>query len=138
MSKQFGSLKEKIAHEKAARAARDSAFEKLWAEASAAGYAAGDHMTPRAMIVTDCDGNPLEKVIEGVCGFAWVRVKAANKGFGHWLLKTGRAKRGYYGGAEIWIHAHNQSYERKLKHAQAMAHVLKEAGVEAYASGRLD
>lgn len=138
MNKQFGSLKEKIAHEKAARAARDSAFEKLWAEASAAGYAAGDHMTPRPMLVSDSTGRPIEHVDEGLCGFAWLNVRGANKGFGHWLLKTGRARRGYYGGAEVWIHAHNQSYERKLKHAQTMAHILKEAGIEASASGRLD
>lgn len=139
MDKQFKSLKEKIAFEKAERAARYAAFETIWNEAIAAGYAAGDHMTPRPMVVQDgFTGAVVDYVTEGLCGFAWVNVKGANKGFGRWLIQTGRAHRAYYGGAEVWISAHNQSYERKLKHAQVMAYVLKENGVECYASGRLD
>ena len=138
MEKQFGSLKEKIAFEKAERAARYAAFEKLWEQASAAGYAAGDHMMPRPMMVVDDSKERAWIVNDGLCGFAWVNVKGANKGFGRWLIQTGRARRAYYGGAEVWISAHNQSYERKLKHAQVMAYVLKENGVECYASGRLD
>lgn len=147
MTKQFKTLREKIAYDNVERLKRYAAWDKLWHEASAAGYAAGDHMTPRPMLVGHAAGitgnaidhnKPVHYVSEGLCGFAWVNVKGANKGFGAWLLKTGKARKGYYGGAEIWIHAHNQSYERKMKHAEALAHVLKEAGVECYASGRLD
>jgi hypothetical protein len=144
---QFKTLREKIAYENIERVARYAAWDKLWHEATAAGYAAGDHMTPKPMAVVEAasifsnepkPGAPVYICSEGPCGFAWVNVKGANKGFGAWLLKTGKARKGYYGGAEIWIHAHNQSYERKYAHARAMAHIFKEAGVDCYASGRLD
>jgi hypothetical protein len=136
--KPYNSLKEKIAAEKAERAAKHDAFGKLWINAGCAGYAAGDHMTPRVMTVTDSSGNVIERVSEGMCGFASVIVRHANKGFGHWLIKHGLARKSYYGGAEIWIDAHNQSYERKVVHANAMVHVLREAGVECHVSSRLD
>jgi hypothetical protein len=138
MTKQYNSLKEKIAAEKAERAERYAGFEKLFRDAQAAGYAAGDHMTPRTMTVTDSNGNVIERVSEGMCGFASVIVRHANKGFGHWLNKQGIARKSYYGGMEIWIHAHNQSYERKVAHANAMVHVLREGGVDCHVSSRLD
>lgn len=138
MSKQYGSLREKIAAEKLERETRYAGYEALFARANAEGFRAGETMTPRAMVVCRADGTPIERVSDGMCGFAWVRVKSANKGFGHWLLKTGRARKGYYGGAEIWISAHNQSYERKLAHAQRMAQIFNENAIEAYGTGRLD
>jgi len=143
----FKSLREKIAYDNIERVARYAAWEKLYSEAIAAGYAAGDHMTPRPMVVQEAaslfsnepkPGSKAYYVSEGPCGFAWVNVKGANKGFGAWLLKTGKARKGYYGGAQIWVSAHNQSYERKEAHARAMAHVFQEAGIDCYASGRLD
>jgi hypothetical protein len=138
MSKQYASLKEKIAAEKVERAARYEAYQELYNKAQAIGYAAGDTMTPRVMTVTDGNGVVIERVSEGMCGFASVIVHGANKGFGHWLLKQGFARKAYHGGAEIWIGAHNQSYERKMTHAQAMAHAINEAGINCYACGRLD
>jgi hypothetical protein len=143
MERKFASLKEKIAFEKNERALRDASFEKLFATACAKGYAAGDNMRPTPMGIVECDafGKPIGNVYvesEGMCGFASVIVRHANKGFGHWLIKTGRARKSYYGGAEIWIHAHNQSYERKLAHANAMAFELGQGGVDCYASARLD
>ena len=138
MTKQYNSLKEKIAAKKAERAQRYEAYLKLYNEAQAAGYAAGDHMTPRMMTVTDSNGNVIERVSEGMCGFASVMVKGANKGFGHWLIKTGKARKAYYGGAEMWIGAHGQSYERKTAHANAMVHVLREGGVDCWVWNRLD
>ena len=138
MTKQYNSLKEKIAAEKAERAERYAGFEKLFRDAQAAGYAAGDHMTPLPMLVTTRDGELIERVNEGMCGFASVIVRHANKGFGHWLKKQGIARKSYYGGMEIWIGAHNQSYERKVAHANAMVHVLREGGVDCHVSSRLD
>lgn len=135
---EYNSLKEKIAAEKAARAAKHESYEKLFNEACAAGYAAGDHMTPKPMGVVDPVSGQAWRVNEGLCGFASVIVRKANTGFGHWLIKTGKARRAYYGGAEIWIGAHNQSYERKEAHARAMAHVIKESGFDAYSTSRLD
>jgi hypothetical protein len=135
--KLYNSLKEKIAAEKSERLMRHNAYADLFKQAQAAGYAAGDHMTPRIMTVTDSSGNVIERVSEGMCGFASVIVRHANKGFGHWLNKQGIARKSYYGGMEIWIHAHNQSYERKVAHANAMVHVLREGGVECHVSSRL-
>lgn len=138
MERKFASLKEKIAFEKAERAAKYESFAKLFNEAQCAGYAAGDHMSPKPMTVVDSDRSQAWIVSEGLCGFASVIVRKANQGFGHWLIKNGHARKAYYGGAEIWIHAHNQSYERKLAHARAMAHVINEAGIDCYTNGRLD
>jgi len=136
--KPYNSLKEKIAAEKVERTARCEAYQELYNKAQANGYAAGDAMTPRAMTVTDQDGNVIERVSEGMCGFASVIVRGANKGFGHWLLKQGLARKSYYGGAEIWISAHGQSYERKVAHAQAMVAVLLAADIAAHTNSRLD
>ena len=136
--KPYNSLKEKIAAEKSERLMRHNAYADLFKQAQAAGYAAGDHMTPRPMGVVDPATGQAWRVSEGMCGFASVIVRHANKGFGHWLNKQGIARKSYYGGMEIWIGAHNQSYERKVAHANAMVHVLREGGVECHVSSRLD
>jgi hypothetical protein len=138
MTKQYSSLKEKIAAEKAERAQRYETYLKLYNDAQVAGYAAGDHMTPKPMGVVDPANGVAYLVNEGLCGFASVMVKGANKGFGHWLIKTGKARKAYYGGAELWIGAHGQSYERKTVHANAMVHVLREGGVDCWVWNRLD
>jgi hypothetical protein len=90
------------------------------------------------MVVTDRAGNLIETVNDGACGFAWLTVFGANKGFGHWLIKQGLAKRGYTGGAQVWISDYNQSYERKSAHANAMAESLRAHDISAYSDGRLD
>lgn len=142
----FSSLREKIAYEKQARLERNAAYADQFAKAYDLGMIAGRCHKPRAMAIVEADfitGKPLEGATvhienEGPCGFAWVNVKGANKGFGHWLIKQGLARKGYYGGAEIWIGAHGQSYERKAKHADVMAEILRGFGINCYASGRLD
>lgn len=138
MEKKFASLKEKIAFEKTARAAKHESFAALYSKAQAVGFQAGETMTPHVMTVMDHTGAVIERVSEGMCGFASVIVRHANKGFGHWLITTGLARKPYYGGAEIWIHSHNQSYERKVAHAEAMVKLMRDAGIEAHVSSRLD
>lgn len=138
MEQQFASLKAKISFEQAARMQRREEYAKFWQEAWQAGHAAGAAHKPRAMVVCDMNGSPVETVHDGMCGFAWVTVKGANKGFGHWLIKQGLAKASYTGGAQIWISNYNQSYERKSAHAYAMAESLRANGVNAYSDGRLD
>jgi hypothetical protein len=143
MEKKFASLKEKIAAEKAERAAKHESFAALYRKAQSVGFQAGETTTPRPMGIVECDAmgrpiGPTHVEYEGMCGFASVIVRHANKGFGHWLISSGLARRHYHGGAEIWIHAHNQSYERKVAHADAMARLFNEAGFECHASGRLD
>ena len=135
---EYATLKEKIAAQKIARIERDAAFTDIWRDAWEAGHKAGAAHKPRVMTVTDRQGNIIETVNEGACGFAWVTVRGANKGFGHWLIKQGLAKVGYTGGAQVWISNYNQSYERKAAHAYAMAEALRANGIKAYSDGRLD
>lgn len=121
--------------------------EILYAEAEAAGIAAGEAAAPRPMIVYEADvltgrakpDGQAWHVPEGVCGFAWVNIRPGTSSFARWLKAAGHARRdSYYGGVTIWIGAHGQSYERKMAHARAMAAVFAAAGIEARASGRLD
>ena len=74
-----------------------------------------------------------------ICGFGWVNIKPGNSRFARWLVKEGYARKdSYYGGVCIWIGAHEQSYDKKLAHANAMANHFQEYGIKCYASGRLD
>jgi hypothetical protein len=135
---EYATLKEKIAADKAARAERHSHYLTVFDKALAEGLLAGQNHNPRAMRITDSFTGQTWVEESGMCGFAWVVVKAANKGFGHWLLKSGRARKSYYGGAEIWVSEFGQSYERKSAMASAMATVFNEAGFDSYAGSRLD
>lgn len=126
----------------------DAEAAELFARAEEAGRAAAVAVTPEPMVVVQRanpfdDNSPIvrqyEPVAAGVCGFAWVKVRPANGSFGRWLKKTGRAHGvSYTGGYDLWVSAYNQSYERKSAHADAMAKVLRDAGVQAYGQGRLD
>jgi hypothetical protein len=120
-------------------------FQALYDHAQREGFKTGDQMIPRPMTLVNADilGNvkpnsPTYYVSEGMCGFAWVVIKPATSAFAKWLVKNKLARKGYYGGIHIWIGAHDQSYERKAAHANAMALVLSKAGYDAYADGRLD
>jgi hypothetical protein len=110
---------------------------QLFAAAHAAGMAAGNAAVPTPMTVVDTiSGHVYLPVAAGVCGFAWINVPG-NSAFGRYAKKRGYSK-GYPSGINIWVREFGQSYERKMAYAQAFAAVLKEAGVKAYASGRLD
>jgi hypothetical protein len=145
---QYGSLREKIAAEKAARKTRYVEFEALYAKADAAGAAAATGMTPDTMIVgtpTTLLGNTIDRskqvyvVPEGPCGFAWITIHPATCSFARWLKKAGKTKgRAYGGGTQIWVSAYGQSAQRKDAYAVAFANVLNAAGIKAYAGGRLD
>jgi hypothetical protein len=144
----YGSLREKIAAEKKERLERYANFEAVYNEANRAGFAAGEAIKPRAMIVTSRsnpldDSSPVEKAWhepEGVCGFAWVKVVPGNCSFAKWLVKNKIVRgRAYAGGVDIWVSAHNQSMERKEAHARKMAEVLREKlGIKCYAESRMD
>ena len=138
MEKQYNSLKEKIAAEKQERAKLYENFAQLLKRANAEGYAKADAFQPNAMIVCDPMSGKIDFISEGACGFAWITVKPANGAFGRWLIKNGHARKGYYGGAEIWISAHGQSMARKEAHAYAMAEAFREAGFAAFAGSRMD
>jgi hypothetical protein len=123
-------------------------FEAIYQKAEQAGLEAGKNAVPTPMVVQQHqkmfdDRSPVVKsyhVSEGVCGFAWVKVRPGTHAFARWLRKQGLGDSdSYAGGTTIWISAHGQSYERKRAHAVAMAKVLNQIdGLEAYAQSRLD
>lgn len=111
-------------------------FEEIFEEAMKAGREAGTATKPVPMVVGHAIGfssqidysKPTEFVEDGVCGFAWVKLKPANHPFVKWAIDTGRARKdSYEGGASISIRDYNQSMQRKEAHARAMAAVLKSA-----------
>jgi len=122
-------------------------FMELYKEACMAGVKAAKETVPTPMQVIERenlldDSSPIIKsflVSEGLCGVAWVNIKPGNSKFANFLKKNDLGLRdSYYGGVRITIFTHNQSYERKMIHAQAMAEVFVKHGIRAYADGRLD
>jgi hypothetical protein len=120
---------------------------QLWLdEANKAGEEAVKAIKPTPVVVQQHvnmldDSSPVVKqwvVPDGVCGFAWVHIKPATTPFVRWLKRNGIGRRSYYGGWDIPIHSYNQSYEKKMAHANAMAKSLCEKGINAYGDGRLD
>lgn len=134
---QFKTLREKISAEKAEREARYQAFTKLFHDAWQAGRDAARAARPLPMLVTTQDGDILDVVDDGACGFGWVNVPG-NTSFGKWLKKNGMARPDYPSGLSIWISDYGQSYERKAAHAGAMASYLVANGIACRAGSRLD
>ena len=136
---EYATLREKIAAEKAERAERYAAFENLFAQAHEAGMTAGRECVPVPMIVSGYENQP---VMDGPCGFAWVNVRPGNSSFAIWLVKTGRARKAYGGGVQIWVRYFDQSYTRKSEYADAMADVFRSSplteNLRIYAASRLD
>jgi hypothetical protein len=142
---QIASLEGAIQKRKAGSSKADHAA--LFERAHEAGMAAVEACTPTPMIVQQ-RANPLddrspvvheyEPVMDGVCGFAWVNVRPGNCGFARYLKAERGARKGYYGGMEMWIHAFNQSMEKKLAYANGFAEVVRAAGIDAYAGSRMD
>ena len=134
------------------RQERTAGFEKLWAEAVAAGMAAGEAVKPQGMRVVQ-HANPIDDdsaivrawdVPEGPCGFAWVVVRPGVCSFARWA-KANQDKLGqhvskeYYGGMNVyWVSEFNQSIQRKAAFAGAFAAVLCKAGIDAHAMSRMD
>lgn len=113
-------------------------FKTLYEKAYSAGCAAALAAKPATMVVTSAGGERWVEP-EGMCGFAWVKIRPGNSPFARWLKKTGKVRgAAYNGGVDIWISDYNQSYERKRAHADAMAEVLRDAGITAFADSRLD
>jgi hypothetical protein len=119
-------------------------FHQLMTEAFVAGETAAKAHTPKPMTVVQVD--PITRAViktyapvaDGVCGFAYIKIRPANGPLARWLKAQNIGHKAYEGGWEFSIHEYGQSYERKLAHAQAAADVLKAAGINAYAYGRID
>lgn len=120
--------------------------KNLYESADAAGRKAAEACTPTPMIVSEADplsGTPKPNgkawyVADGACGFAWIKVRPGNCTFARWLKANKGARKGYYGGMELWVSDYNQSIARKEAYASAFAGVIREAGIKAYAESRLD
>lgn len=125
---------------------QDNEFKELMFKAHQAGRNAVANLTVRPMVVGQAKdlfsneidySQPVHYVADGPCGFAWVSFKG-NTPFGRWAKKEGVAKPGYPTGLQIWIGDYNQSMQKKSAHADAMAKVLRDAGIAAYANERMD
>ncbi len=133
----YKTLREKISAEKGERTARYAAYENIFLEAWREGREAARNCRPLPMVVTTYEGDVLDVVDDGACGFGWVNVPG-NTSFGRWLRKNGRARPDYPAGLAIWISDYGQSYERKAAHAGAMAAYLQRNGIKCMAMSRLD
>lgn len=127
-------------------------FEELWERANNSAQQIAEEMTPRVMIVAQHanmldDTSPVTRrwiVPDGPCGFAWVAIKPGNCSFAQWAKKYKDGYSAYYGGVHVSINEYNQSFDRKMAHARAMAEVLRrgleelDPKADVYADGRLD
>jgi hypothetical protein len=122
-------------------------FEALYKAADAAGDRAAKALTPVAMIVgepttpfgSDIDySKPTYYEADGVCGFAWIKVKPGTSAFARWLRAEKGQRTSYSGGVDIWVSGYGQSMQRKEAYARAFAAVLSAAGINAYAMSRMD
>lgn len=136
---------------KTAKKTKTNHYVELFNKAIAAGNAALKATTPNPMVVTEHenmfdDNSPVKNswfVADGPCGFAWVNVKCKGEGlrFINALKKHGLdrwRKDDYYGGYTYWVREGNQSIQLKEAYAEAFASVLREGGINCYASSRLD
>lgn len=138
MSTQYGSLREKIAAEKAERLARYAGFGELVERAHLAGVEAARAAVPAPMVVTTSAGEVIETVWDGPCGFAWIVIRDGRGSFGRWAAKQGIARKAYGGGLQVWCPLPTQSEARKRAYCEAYADTLRAAGVECFATSRLD
>ena len=115
------------------------AMELLYHNADAAGRFAVSNAEIKAMVVTDERTRQQWYEEDGVCGFAWVKIRPARGKFVNWCKKNniGR-KHSFETGYTIWISDYNQSMQKKEIYAEAFAKVLQDNGIFVYAMSRMD
>jgi hypothetical protein len=128
-----------------ARDERKATHADLWARAVVAARKAHAEAIPVPMTVVEKVGASNQNtgrswyVSEGACGFAQVNVRPANSSFALWALKNAGFRKAYSGGITFSTNFNgSQSIDRADAAAEAAAAVLREAGIKAYASSRLD
>ena len=122
------------------------AMADLYKKARDAGLAAGAAAKPVPMVVQAVDGfgpnarviKTYEPVMDGVCVFAWIKMRPARGAFYDYCKANDLGRKDYDGGWSIWVGDFNQSMERKERYAGAFARVLEEAGIKAYSMSRMD
>jgi hypothetical protein len=118
----------------------------IYVEAYEAGLNAGkDADTPKFIIgdaiglSDEIDFSKKTYILDGLCGFAWVKISPARGAFVNYLKSRGVGNKAYYGGGyDIWVREFGQSVDRKAAFAGAFAEVLNKHGITAYAESRLD
>ena len=120
----------------------------VYAEAHAAGMAAGNGCNPTPMVVgtpTTPLGNDIDYsketyyVADGPCGFAWINIKPARGKLVKFLKDNNIGRKdSYYGGYTVWVSHFGQSLARKESYARAFANHLNENGIKAYSMSRMD
>ncbi len=120
--------------------------QEIYQEAHEAGMKAGQACIPQPMTVGQ-HANMLDDksevvkswyVPQGVCGFAWIKVRPGNCSFAKWLKENNKGRNGYDGGVDIWVHEFGQSMEMKEAFAHAFSDVLQKYGINAQSDSRMD
>lgn len=122
-------------------------YDRIHAEAHAAGMKAGEEAVPVPMHVVQRsnpfdDSSPITKryapVMDGVCGFASVHMAGTHPYAKHLLKNVPGAHKGYPKGVDLSVHAFGQSMTRKAAYASAYSGVLKTHGIDSYPTSRMD
>ncbi|MHB0951208.1 MAG: DUF6883 domain-containing protein [Allorhizobium sp.] len=100
-------------------------WERIYLLARRAGEIAAEKAVPTPMRIV---GYPV--IMEGSCGFGYVRVLDARKGFGRWLLRNAHASRGVKPGATLFFSSPTQSVDRAGAQAKGFAEVLRMNGID--------
>lgn len=146
---------------------KDSDFRAVFDAAHLAGVKAARSARPRLTHIVEplADGAMIEYAPDwasddaalGYCGYAWVRIRPATNAFARWCKTQTMAQFGlpdrpcaesdpYMGGIAIYVDVQipreidrsGQSYDIKMAYANAFAGVLRSAGYNARADGRID
>jgi hypothetical protein len=108
-------------------------WERLYQLAHGAGQIAARNCVPTPMQIA---GSGI--VMEGMCGWATIRVPDARRGFARWLVKSGMGDRHYLSGAVVHAKSGGPSIDRAIAYANAFAAVLRLNGLECATESRLD
>jgi hypothetical protein len=109
-------------------------WETLYNLAHNEAVKASNRVIPTPMYITDYT----EPVMDGLCGFAYIVIKDARKGFAKWLKSKNIGYRCYKGGWEIFAETDDQSFERARAYAETFEKILQQNGVECYSVSGLD
>lgn len=122
-------------------------MQAIWNEVAEAATKAANDCVPQPMGVYSADifgkqTGPVSIVDEGLCGFAWVRIKPARGAFIKFLKDNEIGVTSCMGGYMISmsLFTHSQSFERKEAAARAAVSVLKKYQVadKIWVESRLD
>ena len=108
-------------------------WQSLFDLANAAGIAAHDSTVPTPVFIRGFGGHE-----DGECGYAFIHLPDARKDFARWLLRTGKAEKGYRRGVTINCPRQGQSVDRAYAYATAFARVLDYNGLECTTEMLLD